>query len=60
VPHPATGDILDWFLRHGADVEMKAAAHTARQLFTNWLSKKENQEKMRQQQLQFGFDEAGD
>jgi hypothetical protein len=60
VPHPATGDILDWFVRHGADPHMKSAAHTARQLFQTWLSKKENQEKLRQQQLQFGFDEAGE
>src|SRR4051794_976412 len=60
VPHPATGDILDWFVRHGADPAMKSAAHTARQLFQTWLSKKENQEKLRQQQMQFGFDEEGE
>jgi len=60
VPHPATGDILDWLVRHGADVTMKTAAHTSRQLFQTWLSKEENQEKLRQQQLQFGFDEAGE
>lgn len=60
LPHPATGDILDWLVRNGADVPMKTAAHTARQLFKTWLSKKENQEKMREQQLKFGFDEAGE
>src|SRR5262249_7148638 len=60
IPHPATGGILGWFIRHGADLAMKSAAHTARQLFQTWLSKRENQEKLWQQQMQFGFDEAGE
>ena len=60
VPHPATGDLLDWLIRHGGELKIKSAALIARQLFQTWLSKKENQEKLRQQQLQFGFDEAGE
>ena len=60
VPHPATGDLLDWLIRHGGESKIKSAALIARQLFQTWLSKKENQEKLRQQQLQFGFDEAGE
>ncbi len=60
LPHPATGDLLDWLVRHGGESHIKSAAHTARQLFQTWLSKKENQEKLQQQQMQFGFDEAGE
>jgi len=36
LPHPATGDILDWYTRHGGDAPMKDAARLARQLYGKW------------------------
>ena len=38
VPHPATGDILDWFTRHGGDAPMKDAARLAKQLYAKWVA----------------------
>lgn len=35
-PHPALGDLLNWLLNHGASKEIRQAAMTARQLYTNW------------------------
>jgi len=37
-PHPATPEILDWFTRHGGDVEMKNAARVAKQLYGKWTA----------------------
>ena len=39
VPHPATGDILDWLTRHGGNSDIKIAAKTAKQLYNSWLAK---------------------
>lgn len=36
VPHPAIGDLLDWFARHGFDQDMKDAAARARQIYKRW------------------------
>ncbi|MCZ2340442.1 MAG: hypothetical protein LC104_01440 [Bacteroidales bacterium] len=36
VPHPATGQLLDWFTRHGGDPAMKDAARLAKQLYGKW------------------------
>lgn len=38
-PHPAIGEILDWFIRHGGDSEMKQAAQTAKKLYKSWEAK---------------------
>jgi len=38
-PHPAIGEILDWFVRHGGDSEMKQAAQTAKKLYKSWEAK---------------------
>ena len=39
VPHPATGEILDWFTRHGGDSDIKNAAQLAKQLYASWQAK---------------------
>lgn len=39
VPHPAIGDLLNWFVLHGADQEMKDAADRARSIYKSWEAK---------------------
>ena len=34
--HPAIGDLLDWFSRHGYDQELKDAAARARQIYKKY------------------------
>lgn len=51
IPHPALGDILDWFCRHGGDDTMKGAAQTARSIFRKWISNNEPKIKQVQQTL---------
>jgi putative DNA methylase len=56
IPHPALGEILDWFSRHGGDDAMKGAAQTARSIFRKWVSNNEPKIKQVQQTL-FDLDE---
>jgi hypothetical protein len=51
IPHPALGDILDWFCRHGGDDTMKGATRTARSIFKKWVSNNEPKIKEVQQTL---------
>ncbi|MCC7337863.1 MAG: hypothetical protein IT422_22475 [Pirellulaceae bacterium] len=39
VPHPALGDLLQWFVQHAPNPEMKAATERARQLYKAWQAK---------------------
>lgn len=38
-PHPALPDLLSWLSHHGGSLELRNAATTARQLYTNWSVK---------------------
>ncbi|MGD0696521.1 MAG: DUF1156 domain-containing protein [Terriglobia bacterium] len=38
-PHPATVELIDWLTRHGGSLEIKQAAHRARTIYRDWLSK---------------------
>ena len=38
-PHPAIGDLLEWFGKHGCDDDMKSAAGRAKQIYATWLAK---------------------
>jgi len=38
-PHPATVELIDWLTRHGGSPEIKQAAHRARTIYRDWLSK---------------------
>jgi hypothetical protein len=40
-PHPATGDIVGWLVRHGGAPQIKEAARLAKQLYDGWLGKHE-------------------
>lgn len=40
-PHPATSDLLGWFVRHGGDGDIKNAARLAKQLYDGWVAKNE-------------------
>lgn len=55
IPHPATGDIIDWFTRHGGDSQMKSAARLAKQLYTKWVAA--NEPKVKAAQRTFDFAE---
>ena len=57
-PHPATGDVIDWFTRHGGDADMKAAARLAKQLYTKWVAANEPKLKAAQQTFDFSREEA--
>jgi putative DNA methylase len=48
IPHPAIGDLLDWFGKHGSDANMKAAAKRAKQIYSSWLAKNTTQVSMQQ------------
>ncbi len=39
IPHPAIGDLLTWFSKHGSDDDVKAAAHRAKQIYSAWQAK---------------------
>jgi len=54
-PHPAIPDLLDWFIRHGGDPDMKQAAQLAKRLYSSWLSK--NQPKVEEQLRLFDLGE---
>ncbi|TVP96591.1 MAG: DUF1156 domain-containing protein [Planctomycetaceae bacterium] len=43
IPHPATSDLLDWFVNHGCDPAMKAAAKRAKQIYASWLTRNSKQ-----------------
>lgn len=43
VPHPAIGDLLEWFGKHGGDADMKSAAKRAKQIYSTWLAKNTKQ-----------------
>lgn len=58
IPHPATGDIIDWFTRHGGDSQMKAAARLAKQLYTKWVAANEPKVKAAQRTFDFADEEA--
>jgi putative DNA methylase len=55
LPHPATGDVIDWFTRHGGDALIKDAAKLAKQLYTKWVAS--NQPKVKAAQRTFDFAE---
>lgn len=55
VAHPAIGDLLDWFSRHGSDDEMKTAASLAKQLYKSWEVK--NKPKVEEQRTLFDLEE---
>lgn len=56
LPHPATGDVIDWFTRHGGDSKMKDAAKLAKQLYSKWVAS--NQPKIKAAQRTFDFAEG--
>lgn len=58
IPHPATGDVIDWFTRHGADARMKDAAKLAKQLYTKWVASNQPKVKAAQQTFDFAEGEA--
>jgi hypothetical protein len=47
-PHPALGDLLNWWVANGGSSEMRNAATTARQLYSTWAA---NNQQIVQQQL---------
>ncbi len=57
IPHPATGDVIDWFTRHGGDADMKSAARLAKQLYTKWVAA--NEPKVKAAQRTFDFAQEG-
>lgn len=56
IPHPATGEVIDWFTRHGGDAQMKDAARLAKQLYKKWVAS--NQPKVKAAQLTFDFEQG--
>lgn len=57
VPHPAIGDLLDWFVKHGSDDDMKAAAYRAKQIYSTWLAKNKPQAEAQQTLFDLESDE---
>lgn len=57
VPHPAIGDLLDWFVKHGSDDDMKAAAYRAKQIYSTWLAKNKPQAEAQQTLFDLDSDE---
>lgn len=47
-PHPALGDLLNWWVANGGSSEMRNAAITARQLYNTWAA---NNQQVVQQQI---------
>jgi putative DNA methylase len=58
IPHPATGDVIDWFTRHGGDSQMKDAARLAKQLYTKWVAANQPKVKAAQRTFDFAAEEA--
>ncbi len=58
VPHPATGDVIDWFTRHSGDAQMKDAAKLAKQLYTKWVAANESKVKAAQRTFDFAEGEV--
>ena len=54
IPHPATGDLLNWISRHGGDEDMKNAAGMAKQIYKTWQTK--NKPKVEEQRTLFDLD----
>ena len=55
IPHPATGDLLEWFSRHGGDEDMKNAAGMAKQIYKTWQAK--NKPKVEEQRTLFDLND---
>jgi putative DNA methylase len=55
-PHPATGELVDWLVRHGGSQEIKQAAQRARTIYRNWLA--QNKGKAEEQMKLFDLEEA--
>jgi SAM-dependent methyltransferase len=55
-PHPATGELVDWLVRHGSSQEIKQAAQRARTIYRNWLA--QNKGKAEEQMKLFDLDAA--
>ena len=58
IPHPATGDVIDWFTRHGGDAPIKDAARLAKQLYTKWVAANQPKVKAAQRTFDFAAEEA--
>lgn len=58
IPHPATGEVIDWFTRHGGDAQMKDAAKLAKQLYTKWAAANEPKVKAAQRTFDFADEDA--
>lgn len=55
-PHPATGELVDWLVRHGGSQEIKHAAQRARTIYRNWLA--DNKGKVEEQMKLFDLETA--
>ena len=55
-PHPATGELVDWLVRHGGSPEIKQAAQRARTIYRNWLA--QNKGKAEEQMKLFDLEAA--
>ena len=55
VPHPAIADLLNWFVLHGSDQQMKDAAGRARTIYKAWAAK--NKPVIEKQASLFDMDE---
>ncbi|WP_437191344.1 DUF1156 domain-containing protein [Planctomicrobium sp. SH527] len=54
-PHPAIGDLLDWFTKHGSDPDMKSAAKRAKSIYSDW--KKRNEKVVVKERLLFDLED---
>lgn len=50
-PHPALGDLLNWWVANGGNAEMRTAATIARQLYNTWAAN--NQQTLQEQYALF-------
>lgn len=53
--HPAIPDLLEWFVKNGANQTVKEAAYRAQRLYENWMD--ENKPAVQAIQAEFGFAE---
>ena len=53
-PHPALGDLLNWWVINGGDSDVRTAAATARQLYNTWAAN--NQQTVQQQYALFDME----
>ena len=58
IPHPATGDIVDWLTRHGGNSDIKNAAMLAKQLYNNWQAKNKPQVEVQRKMFDLVEDEG--